>query len=196
MRSSVKASQVRHILLTGPPGSGKSTVLSAALPRLRAAGWHTFGFWTPEIRHGRRREGFAIELLDGRREVLASKDQPGPPRVGGYGVRVDAVERLAVPEIERGIAVAGEGRVALVMDEIGKMELCSEAFRRAVLAAFDSGACVLATIMAGSHPVADAIKSRADATLLTVTPHNRDALPQRIITAISGSDEPGTTGPP
>jgi nucleoside-triphosphatase len=108
---------------------------------------------------------------------------------------VEAVERLAVPEIERGIAAAGEGRAVLVMDEIGKMELCSQAFQRAVLAAFDSGACVLATIMAAPHPLADAIKSRADALLLTVTPSNRTALPQRIVQALSRNDERGRTRP-
>jgi nucleoside-triphosphatase len=181
----VEAPQTRHILLTGSPGSGKSTVLSAVVPRLRAAGWSAFGFWTPEIRRGRRREGFAIELLDGQRQLLASRDRPGPPRVGAYGVQVEAIDQLAVPELERGVAATADGRIVLVMDEIGKMELCSDAFRRAVLAGLDSEARVLGTIMAARHPFADAVKSRADVGLLTVTQDNRDALPQRIFELIS-----------
>ncbi len=177
----MRSSRPRHILLTGPPGSGKSTVLSAALSLLKASGRQVFGFWTPEIRRGRAREGFAVELLSGRREVLASRDFPGSPRVGRYGVRLEAMDQLVVPEIQRAMtAAAGPSGGVIILDEIGKMELYSAAFRGAVLAALESDARVLATIMARPHPFADQVKRRPDVVLWTVTRENRDDLPQQV----------------
>jgi nucleoside-triphosphatase len=167
----------KNTLLTGPPGCGKTTVLAETVAILRASGWQVCGFWTPEIREGGARLGFAVELVGGDREVLASRDRPGPPRVGRYGVHVEAMDRLVVPEIERGVAAASSrSDVVIVMDEIGKMELFSQAFQEAVLSAFDSPARVLATIMARPHPFADRLKVRGDVRLISVTRQNRESL--------------------
>src|ERR671934_145721 len=52
---------------------------------------------------------------------------PGPPRVGRYGVDLRTFERVALP------ALRAAGRDAVVVvDELGKMELASAAFREAV----------------------------------------------------------------
>lgn len=170
-----------HILLTGRPGCGKTTVLTKAVGILDEAGCRAFGFTTPEIRKGRSRTGFAAELLDGTRDVLASREVPGPPRVGRYGVRTAVMDSLVAPELERGVRAAQSGEtIILVMDEIGKMELFSQRFRQAVLSAFDSTAHVLASIMARSHPFADALKDRHDVEVITVTERNRDQLPTEI----------------
>jgi len=170
-----------HLLLTGPPGSGKTTVLLRTAALLRDSGSLTFGFTTPEIREGRTRTGFALELLDGTRDILASKDFPGRPRVGRYAVRLDAMDRLVVPEIARGLAAAESGGdTIIVMDEIGKMELFSKTFRDTVLAALNSPARILATIMAKPHPFADALKARPDVKLISVARDTRDALPNRL----------------
>jgi len=69
----------------------------------------------------------------------------------------------------------------LVVDEIGKMELFSAAFRETMLAALDSPKPVLATIMRASQPWGDAVKSRSDVTLIEVTPANRQGLPEQIL---------------
>jgi nucleoside-triphosphatase len=61
----------------------------------------------------------------------------------------------------------------VVIDEIGKMELFSSAFREAVLEAIDSGKKVLGTIMLPSHPWADKIKQRPEVKVLQVSRANR-----------------------
>jgi len=171
----------RHVLLTGAPGSGKTTVVVAVLRLLSESGRATFGFWTQEIREGGARKGFALKLVSGAREMLASVGWPGPPRVGKYGVKVEVMERLVVPEIERGLAAAKrKPGVVVVMDEIGKMELFSRAFQQVVVSAFDSAARVLATIVAGPHRFADSLKKRADVKLITLTRQNRESLAEEI----------------
>lgn len=179
----------RHLLLTGPPGCGKTTVLQQALDLLRAGGWSHFGFWTPELRREGARYGFEIRLASGEASLLASVDTLGPARVGRYGVRPEVMADLVVPEIQRGVAAAEAGaRAVIVMDEIGKMELLSQPFREAVLQALDSPARVLATVMLRPHPFADALKARPDAFLLPVTRTNRDHLPRRVCELIAGPE--------
>jgi len=171
----------RHVLLTGAPGCGKTTLVMAALRLLRESGRPVFGFWTEEIRQAGARQGFALELVSGGREVLASMRRPGPPRVGRYGVNLEVMDDLVVPEIERGLAAArSQSGVVLVMDEIGKMELFSASFQQTVVSAFGGPARVLATIMARPHPFAEMLKQRPDVRLITVTRENRERLVAQI----------------
>src|ERR1043166_6969631 len=73
------------LLLTGPPGSGKTTALRRAAERLRSR--RLGGFYTEEIRrHGGGRLGFRAVTFDDEVWTLARVDRPGPPRGGGYGV--------------------------------------------------------------------------------------------------------------
>ncbi|NIM06868.1 MAG: AAA family ATPase [Armatimonadetes bacterium] len=170
-----------HVLLTGAPGCGKTTIIMGVLRLLRESRRPVFGFWTQEILQGGARRGFALETVSGNKGTLASVEWSGPPRVGRYGVKPEVMDRLVVPEIERAIKEADStSGVVLVLDEIGKMELFSKAFQQAVISAFDSKAQVLATIIARPHPFADTLKKRRDVTLITVTPENRGGLSGQI----------------
>ncbi len=51
------------ILLTGPPGVGKTTAVKAVVTLL---GGRAGGFYTRELRHRGSRTGFEIVTLDGR----------------------------------------------------------------------------------------------------------------------------------
>jgi len=104
----------------------------------------------------------------------------GPPRVGRYGVDLRAMAELAVPELQQAKASAD----LVVIDEIGKMELFSDAFRRVLVETLDSERPVLATVMKRSHPFVDRLKHRPDVELLEVTESNRDALVTELLTKL------------
>jgi len=170
----------RAWLLTGRPGVGKTTCLRRVLERLgRQAG----GFLTEEVRVGGARVGFALVTLDGRRATLAHVERRGAPRVGKYGVDVEALDRVGVPAIRRAV----EAGWWVVVDEIGKMELASAAFQTTVEDALASASPVLGTVMAAPHPWADRIKASPGVTLIEVTAANRDRLPARLLDRVGPS---------
>jgi nucleoside-triphosphatase len=165
------------LLVTGPPGCGKTTLIRGAVAEL---GVPAAGFYTEEVRAAGRREGFAIVTLDGRRATLASVRIRGPHRVSKYGVDVQALESVGLPALEE----AAAGAKLLVVDEIGKMELLSPRFREAVLRALDDGGPVLASIMLSRHPFADALKARDDIHLIRLTPDTRERVLGEVVVAL------------
>ena len=117
-QSSVPESLTRfnNLLLTGPPGCGKTTALERVaehLGDLRLA-----GFLTLELREHGQRVGFEAVGLGGRRVILAHVRFRSLVSVGRYGVEPDRL----VPLIEEEL-VRPPGTVdAYLIDEIGKME--------------------------------------------------------------------------
>jgi nucleoside-triphosphatase len=140
---------------------------------LRERGVTLRGFFTEELRESGRRLGFAVETFAGERATLAHVDFSGPPRVGRYGVDLEAFERLALP------ALSGvEEQELVLIDELGKMELASDAFRSVVSELFGGRVPLVATVQAARHPFTDALKR--DAEVVRVTPRNRDELPSKV----------------
>jgi nucleoside-triphosphatase len=90
--------------------------------------------------------------------------------VGRYGVAHDDLERLAIPVLRVDAAV-------VVVDELGKMELASVAFRNAVIALLERPVALVATVHAGRHPFTDELKRRPSVAVLQLTRANRDELP-------------------
>lgn len=160
-------------LLTGSPGTGKTTVIRQAVARSKA---RAGGFYTEEIRTGGARQGFRIVTLDGHDAILSHVDFTSRYKVSKYGVNVQNLDNVGVAAINQAV----EESDLIVIDEIGKMELFSPRFREAVLKAVDSGKKVLGTVMLSPNPFADDIKSHPSVRVIELTRANHD----RVLTEI------------
>jgi len=171
-----------RILLTGPPQSGKTTLVSRLVEELAASGIAIGGFLTREIREGGERVGFNVEQIGGSTALLAHVKLAGGPAVGRYKVNVLAFETLALHAIEQ---TAEHGRIAII-DELGQMELFSDAFVSAFNRLLGNAIPLVATIDARQHPVTDAIKQLPGIDLLEVRQDNADVLLTYLISRLSG----------
>ncbi len=158
----------QKILLTGPPGCGKSTLIEKIVCQIKRP---KVGFFTKELREGRQRVGFSIITLDDRRGILAHRDHAGSIRVGKYGVKIEELERIAVPVMR-----PPSPEHVVIIDEIGKMECFSSLFREGLTQVLDSGNDLLATISQRGDRFIERIKARSDVLVIHLSEKNRDAL--------------------
>lgn len=105
-----------------------------------------------------------------RRLVGILRERGVPVRVGKYGVDLGEFERVALPSL--GDPAAGG---VVVIDELGKMELASGAFRDAVRRLLDSPCSFVATVHVHRHPFTDTLKRQIEVVRLDAG--NRDRLP-------------------
>jgi len=161
------------LLLTGPPGIGKTTALRAAVRKLGA--FDLVGFYTEEIRAHRERRGFRLITFGGEEATIAHVDLP-PPRVSKYGVDVATIDRFAAT-----LRAAQDSSAVYVIDEIGKMECLSRIFVDATRRLLNSDRPLVATVaLRGGGFIAE-VKRRHDVELWTIARATRDTLPDRIV---------------
>lgn len=168
------------VILTGPPGIGKTSVVRSAV---RMLGDRAVGFWTEEVRDRRsgKRTGFRVVTTWGDSALFASKTFTSKKLVGSYGVNVEIFEKVAVQPLWDELERIGD-RIA-VIDEIGKMELFSKSFRELVKAVVhDHSISLLATVpIRDVHPVVREVRRLKGAVLIEVSRENRDSLPSDIL---------------
>ena len=164
---------MEKILLTGVPGVGKTTVVQRVLSKLSI---NVGGFYTQEMREGASRMGFRIISTKGKVGLLAHIHFQSQWKVGTYRVNVEDIDRVGVKSLEQALRESD----LIVIDEIGKMELFSKRFRRAVLQCLDSPKNIFGTLQMSKNHFLDAIRSREDVRLIRVTAANRDVLPEEI----------------
>jgi nucleoside-triphosphatase len=167
----------KTILLTGRPRVGKTTIIKDVVSKLPG---QAGGFYTEEMRERGRRQGFKIVTLEGQEGVLAHVSIKSRMRVSKYGVNLADLEGIGVAAIQEAVAQ----KDYVVIDEIGKMELFSPAFKEAVWEAIHSDKPVLGTITLSSHPWADSVKSLPQVTIIEVTLANRDRIAQQVLDSL------------
>ncbi|XP_019468366.1 cancer-related nucleoside-triphosphatase isoform X1 [Meleagris gallopavo] len=167
----------RHVFLTGPPGIGKTTLIQKVTQALKSSDVPIDGFYTEEVKEGGRRRGFDVVTLSGKRGPLSrvSSDSSASRRecrVGQYVVDVASFEQLVLPVLRNVNQGSDAEKKICVIDEIGKMELFSQAFIQAVRQMLaGSGTVVLGTIpIPKGKPLdlVEEIRSRRDVEVFTL----------------------------
>ncbi len=173
------------VFLTGQPGIGKTTVLLRCMEALEKMGFRVGGMLSREVREGGQRIGFEVfDPLTKRKGWLAHVNQPTGPRIGRYRVNLQDLVEVGVRSIEDALEKAD----CTLIDEVGPMELSSDAFRGVVLKAVDTSEPLLGTIHSRLRdPIIEAIKSRRDIMVYEVTIQNRENLHETIIEAFANS---------
>ena len=178
--------------ITGLPRSGKSAVMEKVVlmladervEEMRARGDDVEAAkllggmrCEPLVEDGERVGFKCINYQTGEEAAMAHKNIDSRTRVLGYGIDPEALDRVAVPAIQE----AMDDYEVIVIDEIGKFSVESEAFVEVVRKAMEVDKPTLVTLHKKSrHPLLQDIRRRDDARILEVTPVNRALLPYKI----------------
>lgn len=167
----------RHLFLTGAKQVGKSTLLRRLIEtkKLDCSGYETRAFFIGEERRGFTLHG-RIALPPFENDCICC-------------VRIHQRKSIAIPEVfdQNGVSILTESLACqspyILMDELGKLECSAERFCSQVLTSLDGNKRVLGVLQQCDSPLIEAIKSRDDVTVLTVTPENRDKLYTELLQA-------------
>ena len=164
-------------VITGPPGVGKSTVVSKVVLRLKSAGIIVGGCTTAEKKVRGARVGFEVrDLTDGTSGELASVTAKLGPKVGKYRVNLVDLSRVGAS----GLAKAATSSEVIVVDEVGPLELVSPDFRRAVRACMESGKPMVAVLHERlDDDLLNALREKAEKTY-ALTVENREELTEEL----------------
>ena len=153
---------MKHILLTGRVQVGKSTALRKFLDKsgLKADGVKTY--W-------RDRDALLIEPFEGGECMVAAvtdgEYRKAKKEAFDYGAEI--IEKSGKKDV-------------IVLDELGRLERCSERFMNAVFEKLQGDKRVLGVIKKESNHFLDAIRKMPNVVILEVTEENRDEIPQKI----------------
>ena len=169
----------KNIFVTGPPRSGKSTLIMSISKELLDKGIQVGGIICPEIRIGGRRWGFKVIVYPGGpEEILASITIKSPHRVSKYGVNVQGFEKIVEDHLNK--MLTDPKTKVLLIDEIGKMELLSKKFEEFVKKALNTQKPIIGVIGRVNHPLILTIQKRKDTKIYTITRGTTTTQKQRI----------------
>lgn len=175
------------LFLTGEPRVGKTTLLKNVLEEVSALFPANLvgGFYTGEVRENDQRRGFKLVTLDGKECAFSHADfTKSPIQLQGsqfsYGIDIECLETMGVGALKSALNPGG----LLIIDEIGKMQLFSEAFQEIVLEALEHPVFMLGTIVKVSHPWADKLKEDKRVNIVELTENNRDKIKDQVVKSI------------
>ncbi|HKS59221.1 MAG TPA: NTPase [Thermoplasmata archaeon] len=170
--------------ITGLPGSGKTQTLLRIIQLLEQEGLRVGGMVTEPIVEHQRRSGFQItNWLTKEKAVFAHEGLKSRIHSGRYGVDLSALEGLGI----QALTEARQNADVIVIDEVGKMEVESEAFTHSVVETLDANKSIVMTLHKKSrNPLLQDIRRRDELRLLEVTPVNKNLLAFKIVKLLTG----------
>lgn len=170
--------------ITGLPGAGKTHALLRVIEMLKDEELKIGGMMDEAITDGRHKTGLLVkDLMTGESRVFGTKDFESKIMVGKIGVDISKFDEICVDAIKN----ACEECDIIIIDEIGKVEVESEAFNQVVRDALDVDKPMLITLHKKSrNPLLQDIRRRDDVRILEVTPTNRNLLPYKIVRLMKG----------
>ncbi len=172
---------MKGVVITGRPGSGKTTLFNHLVETARSRGLRVGGFICPEVRRAGSRVGFRIvDIWGGAEAWLARVDGCyGGPRIGKYHVCRDEALSVGLAALERAVRDAD----IIAIDEIGPMELRLPELRSAMIGALKSGKpfIVVAHLRLRDPEILGLLR---DAARIVVEPYSRDEARRRALQAL------------
>ncbi|CAG9760081.1 unnamed protein product [Ceutorhynchus assimilis] len=174
---------MQHILVTGVPGIGKTTLIRRIVENLRTTKLTFNGFLTEDIRvsEDERFEKAGVGVIRIRpegRTILAHKMHhpvgPRYARLGSYTIYVKNFEDLTLPMLH-------SFQQGILIIEIGRMQLCSRKFEEAIPLLFNrQNVQVLAIVPNQGPEMVEKLKRNNNTKVINVTLENRDVLSREI----------------
>ena len=144
------------------------------------------GFVTEELRESGRRVGFQGVTLDGRSFPLAHVWTKGPLRIGPYGVDLAGLESIGLDALS-----PREPGTIVVLDEIGKMECLSEAFKLRVAQLLEDDTPLIATVAAVGVGFVRRVRNTLRARHFTMTRGETEGMAGEITRVVLGAMREG-----
>jgi nucleoside-triphosphatase len=170
--------------ITGLPESGKTFTLLKVIEMLDDENTVIGGMITRPLVKKEKKVGFEIlNWLTKEKAVLAKLDPETSSTDDGFVVDIQVLEGLGVNAINQ----ASEEADIIIIDEVGRLEVESEIFVKAVKDALETDKPLILTLHKKSrNPLLQDIRRRDDVRILEVTPINRNLLPYKIMRLMSG----------
>jgi nucleoside-triphosphatase len=167
-----------NVLITGAPGSGKTSVIKHLLHDLTPLVIR--GFYKEEIYENQTCKGYRILTFDYREHILAHVHYEGPDRIGPFGVNIEGFEKFILPEFNSSIPTE-----LYIIDEIGRMECLSLVFCDKLTVLLDSPIPLIATVDPIIFDRFKNLRHREDTSIVWITRKNKANLWKEVILKLS-----------